>query len=88
MKKIIRVETPCNKHGQSNKVYKRTLAASRAEQIFSEHVILRRLARISRDGVVEAEWEVEMVAVDMKDVKIEEMQEEEELEVKEAGQKY
>lgn len=37
---------------------------------------------------MEAEWEVEMVAVDMKDVKIEEMQEEEELEVKEAGQKY
>lgn len=88
MKKIIRVETPSNKHGQSNKVYKTTLAVSRAEQIFSEHVILRRLARISRDGVVEAEWEVEMVAVDMKDVKIEEMQEEEELEVKEAGQKY
>lgn len=51
MKKIILVETPSNKHGQSNKVYKRTLAASRAEQIFSEHVILRRLARISRDGV-------------------------------------
>lgn len=77
------------KHPLTNtaKVYKRSLAASRAEQIFSEHVILRRLARISRDGVVEAEWEVEMVAVDMKDVKIEEMQEEE-LEVKEAGQKY
>lgn len=40
--------------------------------------------------VVEAEWEVEMVAVDMKDVKIEEMQEEEEEEELEekAGQKH
>lgn len=49
----------------------------------------QELVEMGEVVVVEAEWEVEMVAVDMKDVRIKEMQEEEEeLEVKEAGQKY